>query len=166
MSATFETALKLVGDLRARGLTCATAESCTGGGIGAALTAVPGSSAVYKGGVVSYANEVKRDLLGVPGETLARVGAVSRETACAMAQGVRSLLKSDLAVSVTGIAGPDGGSPEKPVGLVWFAVASQAAVEAHVRRFAGDREAVRAQAVDFALSLLAGACEKERGAGE
>lgn len=115
---------KLVELLKAQGLTCATAESCTGGGVGSAITAVSGSSAVFAGGIISYANEVKRDVLGVKAETLATVGAVSGETAAQMAEGARRLLKTDLAVSLTGVAGPDGGSDEKPVGTVWFGLAT------------------------------------------
>lgn len=144
----------LVELLKARGMTCATAESCTGGGIGSAITAVPGSSAVYLGGVISYANAVKAGVLGVPEATLASVGAVSAETAAAMAAGVRALLKADLAVSVTGIAGPDGGTPEKPVGLVWFGLASAAGVRTEKALFAGNRAEVRAQAVLHALGML------------
>ena len=117
---------KLVALLQAQGLTCATAESCTGGGVGSAITAVPGSSAVFAGGVISYANSVRERVLGVAPETLATVGAVSAETAAQMAAGARRLLGTDLAVSVTGIAGPDGGSDAKPVGLVWFGLATAA----------------------------------------
>ena len=149
-----KTAEHLVDLLRARGLTCATAESCTGGGVGAAITAVPGSSEVFLGGVVSYANAVKRDVLGVSAETLATVGAVSSETAAQMADGARRLLKADLAVSVTGIAGPDGGSAAKPVGLVWFGLATPHGVRTEKAVFAGDRAAVRAQAVTHALGML------------
>ena len=145
---------KLVELLKAQGLTCATAESCTGGGVGAAITAVPGSSAVFLGGVISYANAVKKGVLGVSPETLATVGAVSSETAAQMADGVRRLLKADLAVSVTGIAGPDGGSAEKPVGLVWFGLATPGGVRTEKAVFAGDRAAVRAQAVTHALGML------------
>ena len=145
---------KLVELLRAQGLTCATAESCTGGGVGAAITAVPGSSAVFLGGVISYANAVKEGVLGVSPETLATVGAVSSETAAQMADGVRRLLKADLAVSVTGIAGPGGGSAEKPVGLVWFGLATKDGVRTERAIFTGDRAAVRAQAVTHALGML------------
>ena len=106
---------RLVALLNARGLVCATAESCTGGGVGSAITSVPGSSSVFAGGVISYANEVKRDVLGVPESVLAEKGAVSSECAAAMAVGVRRLLNVDVAVSLTGIAGPGGGSAEKPV---------------------------------------------------
>ena len=144
----------LVELLKARGLTCATAESCTGGGIGSAITAVPGASEVYLGGVVSYANAVKEGVLGVAAETLATVGAVSSETAAQMAEGVRRLTKADLAVSVTGVAGPGGGTPEKPVGLVWFGLASADGVRTEKALFAGGREAVRAQAVLHALGML------------
>ena len=145
---------RLVAKLKERGLTCVTAESCTGGGVGSAITAVPGSSAVFLGGVISYANEVKRDVLGVPQEILDTQGAVSPECAERMATGVRALLKADLAVSLTGIAGPDGGSAEKPVGLVWFGLATKDGVRTEKMVFSGDRASVRAQAVDHSLGLL------------
>lgn len=145
---------KLVELLKARGLTCATAESCTGGGVGSAITAVPGSSAVFAGGVISYSNKVKRDVLGVAADILQNVGAVSPETAAQMAEGARRLLKTDLAVSLTGIAGPDGGSEEKPVGLVWFGLATKDGVRTEKCIFRGDRAQVRAQAVTHALGML------------
>ena len=144
----------LVALLKANGLTCATAESCTGGGAGAAITAVPGSSAVFAGGVISYSNDVKMRVLGVRAETLATVGAVSSETAAQMAECARRLLKTDLAVSLTGIAGPDGGSAEKPVGLVWFGLATAAGTRTEKAIFAGDRAQVRAAAVTHALGML------------
>ena len=155
---------RLVAALKARGLTCATAESCTGGSVGGAITAVPGSSAVFLGGVISYANEVKRDVLGVPQEILDAHGAVSPECAERMAAGARNLLKSDLAVSLTGIAGPDGGSAEKPVGLVWFGLATKDGVRTEKKIFAGDRAAVRAQAVSHALELLLSAADATQSA--
>ena len=155
---------RLVAALKARGLTCATAESCTGGSVGGAITAVPGSSAVFLGGVISYANEVKRDVLGVPQEILDAHGAVSPECAERMAAGARNLLKSDLAVSLTGIAGPDGGSAEKPVGLVWFGLATKDGVRTEKKLFAGDRAAVRAQAVSHALELLLSAADATQSA--
>ena len=155
---------RLVAKLKERGLTCATAESCTGGSVGGAITAVPGSSAVFLGGVISYANEVKRDVLGVPQEILDTHGAVSPECAERMATGARNLLKTDLAVSLTGIAGPDGGSAEKPVGLVWFGLATKDGVRTEKRVFAGDRAAVRAQAVDHALGLLLTAADATQSA--
>ena len=149
------TAERLVGLLKARGLTCATAESCTGGGVGFAITSVAGASEVFAGGVISYSNEVKRGVLGVSDATLAAVGAVSGEVAAQMADGARRLLKTDLAVSLTGIAGPDGGTAEKPVGLVWFGLSTP--TDMHIERmvFTGDRAAVRAQAIDHALGMLA-----------
>ena len=145
---------KLVALLKAQGLTCATAESCTGGGVGSAITAVPGSSAVFAGGVISYSNEVKRDVLGVSADILQNVGAVSSETAAQMAEGARKLLKTDLAVSLTGIAGPDGGSEEKPVGLVWFGLATKDGVRTEKAIFRGHRAKVREQAIIHALGML------------
>lgn len=149
-----EIAARLVALCAANGLTCATAESCTGGGVGAAITAVSGASAVYLGGVVSYANEVKERVLGVPSAVLAEHGAVSAETALAMAAGARRLTGADLAVSVTGVAGPGGGTPEKPVGTVWFAVADAAGARSERALFAGDRDAIRRAAVAHALGML------------
>ena len=140
--------------LKSAGMTCATAESCTGGGIGAALTSVAGSSEVFLGGVISYANSVKENVLGVPAATLAERGAVSSETAAAMAAGARRLTGADLAVAVTGVAGPGGGSPEKPVGTVWFGLATAEGVRTEKKLFTGDRDAVRAQTVTHALGIL------------
>ena len=153
------TAEKLVKVLTEKRMTCATAESCTGGGVGYAITAVSGSSAVFWGGIISYDNSVKRDVLGVPEEVLATKGAVSSECAAAMAEGAKRLLKTDLAVSLTGIAGPGGGSAEKPVGLVWFGLASggsrsRATVITEKKVFPGDRETVRSSAIEHALQLL------------
>ena len=150
---------KLVKVLAEKNMTCATAESCTGGGVGYAITGVSGSSAVFWGGVISYDNSVKRDVLGVPEEVLVTKGAVSSECAAAMAEGARRLLKTDLAVSLTGIAGPGGGTAEKPVGLVWFGLASggsrsRATVITEKKVFLGDREAVRTAAIEHALQLL------------
>ena len=151
----------LVAELSGKGLTCATAESCTGGGVGSAITAVPGSSAVFYGGVISYDNSVKRDVLGVPAGVLETKGAVSAECAAAMASGARRLLKTDLAVSLTGVAGPSGGSTEKPVGLVWFGLASAGGVSTEKCIFAGGRAAVRAAAVEHAIEILLAAARKE-----
>ena len=145
---------ELVQVLTEKKLTCATAESCTGGGVGFAITGVSGSSAVFWGGVISYDNSVKHGVLGVPEEVLATKGAVSSECAAAMAEGVRRLLKTDLAVSLTGIAGPGGGSKEKPVGLVWFGLASATGVTTEKKIFSGGREAVRVAAIEHALRLL------------
>lgn len=109
--------------LKAKKLSLSTAESCTGGGISALVTSVPGSSEYFKGGIVAYANEVKEELLGVRPETLVAYGAVSRETVVEMAKGAMNRLKTDCAVATSGIAGPGGGTPEKPVGTVWIAAA-------------------------------------------
>lgn len=148
------TAERLVQALAGKKMTCATAESCTGGGVGHAITTVPGASAVFKGGVICYDNAVKRDLLGVPEDVLETKGAVSPTCAAAMAEGARRRLKADLAVSITGIAGPGGGSAEKPVGLVWFGLASKAGTVTEKKVFPGGRAAVRAAAVEHALGRL------------
>ena len=148
------TAEKLVKVLTEKKLTCATAESCTGGGVGYAITSVSGASAVFWGGVISYDNSVKHGTLGVPTEILETKGAVSSECASAMADGVRQRMGTDLAVSITGIAGPGGGSAEKPVGLVWFGVASKFGSKTQKMIFQGDRDAVRSSAIEHALQLL------------
>lgn len=145
--------------LRARGLTVATAESCTGGLVGAAITAAAGSSDYYLGGVVAYANAAKVRLLGVDPQDVTTFGAVSAEVARAMAEGARFRLGADVAVSVTGIAGPGGGSPGKPVGLVYIGVATAARVTATRLELAGERAAIRAAAVSAALEALADAAE-------
>ncbi len=136
-------------------LRLATAESCTGGLIAAALTAVPGSSAVVERGFVTYSNEAKAESLGVPADLIARYGAVSAEVARAMAQGALAHSHAEIAVSVTGIAGPGGGSAEKPVGLVHFACARRGGTVRHVERRFGDigREDVRTASVIQALDL-------------
>ena len=154
-----KTAEKLVKILTEKKLTCATAESCTGGGVGYAITSVSGASAVFWGGVISYDNSVKHGTLGVPTEILETKGAVSSECASAMADGVRQRMGTDLAVSITGIAGPGGGTTEKPVGLVWFGVASKADVRAEKMIFLGDRDTVRGSAIEHALCLLLAAAE-------
>lgn len=151
---TEELAREVVSALLDRGLTLATAESCTGGGIGHALTAVPGSSGAYLGGVISYTNGVKEKLLGVPHDMLETLGAVSPETAQAMAQGVRAAIGADLAVSVTGLAGPDGDGSGKPVGLVYIGCATAADTLVREFHFPGSRRQVREQAVCAALELL------------
>ena len=137
-----------------------TAESCTGGLIAGTLTAVPGSSENVAGGIVSYSNEVKHAVLGVPDDVLAEKGAVSEEAACAMAAGARERLGCDVAVSVTGIAGPGGAVPGKPVGTVWIGVASARGTRAALHVFPGGRDEVRARTVRCALEELA--CEIAR----
>jgi nicotinamide-nucleotide amidase len=149
-----DTAELVLSLLRERGLTLATAESCTGGLVGARLTDVPGSSDVYVGGVVAYADQMKRDQLGVPSEVLASHGAVSAETAAAMAEGARTRLGADVAVSVTGIAGPGGGSEEKPVGLVHLHAVGPAGELSRRFDFPGDRETIRRRATVGALHLV------------
>ena len=139
---------------RLEGKQLVTAESLTGGGIGAALTAVPGSSAVYKGGVVSYTNDVKMGVLGVPAEWIEKYGAVSPWVAMEMASGVRGLLHTDVAVSVTGLAGPGGDEYGHPVGTVYIAYEDRQRNGVHHYLFEGDRDAVRQQAVDAALKLI------------
>lgn len=136
------------------GRTLATAESLTGGGIGSALTSVSGASAVYVGGVVSYVNRVKRDLLGVPEELLNTLGPVSAPVAQAMAEGARKALGSDVAVSVTGLAGPDGDEFGHPVGTVFIGYADDKTAFAREYHFSGDRAQVREQTVCAALSLV------------
>lgn len=140
--------------LLAQNRAVATAESCTGGLLGAALTDMPGSSAWYLGGVVAYDNSLKIRLLGVSPEILASRGAVSAETARAMAQGIQTVSDADFTVSVTGIAGPGGGTPDKPVGLVYIAVAGPAGITVFEHRFAGTRAEIRAAATDAALRHL------------
>jgi nicotinamide-nucleotide amidase len=140
---------------RATGLHIATAESCTGGLIAATLTAIAGSSDVVDRGFVTYSNEAKTEMLGVPAELIAAVGAVSEPVARAMAAGALDRARVELAVSVTGIAGPGGGSAEKPVGLVWFGLARAGRETRTLRRvFPGDRTEVRRATVAQALELL------------
>jgi nicotinamide-nucleotide amidase len=139
---------------RTHGLTLATAESCTGGMVGTRLTSVPGASDVYVGGVVSYSDDAKRSQLGVPERTIALHGAVSPEVAAAMAAGARDRLGADVAVAVTGIAGPGGGTPEKPVGLVELHAAAPAAARRRQLNVPGDRETVRSRATTAALHLV------------
>jgi nicotinamide-nucleotide amidase len=143
---------------RARGLTVATAESCTGGLVAAALTEIAGSSDVVDRGFVTYSNAAKQDMLGVPVDILERHGAVSRETAEAMAKGALAHAPADLAVAITGIAGPGGGTTEKPVGLVHFAAAARDGRLIHRERRFGDvgRAEVRLRAVAEALAMLEG----------
>ena len=145
----------IVRALTARGLTLGTAESCTGGGIADQIVSVAGASGAFRGGIVAYANDVKTALLDVPERTLAEFGAVSEETATAMARGARRRLGVDAAIATTGVAGPEGGTPEKPVGLVWYAL-SFGGDEIETRRltFPGSRSDIRERATVAALGLL------------
>ena len=154
--AVLEQAARLLEHMRARGWRVATAESCTGGLIAAALTHVPGSSDVVDRGFVTYSNEAKTELLGVDAALIASHGAVSQPVAAAMAEGALARSHADVAVSVTGVAGPGGGSAEKPVGTVWFGLARPGQpVRTERQVFAGTRTAVRAATVVRAFGLLA-----------
>jgi nicotinamide-nucleotide amidase len=163
----------LLNQCRRAGLTLATAESCTGGLIAATLTAIPGCSDVVAGGFVTYSNALKSTALGVPAALIASEGAVSEPVALAMAQGVLARTEADLAVAVTGIAGPGGGGPTRPVGLVWLAAVRRGLPPvAHRHVFAGDRQQVRSSTVAAALTLLAycgggagGGCPPPEGPG-
>lgn len=137
-----------------QGRTLVSAESCTGGGIGAALTAVPGSSEVYKGGIISYTNWVKANVLHVPQALLDTVGAVSAPVAEAMAKGAREVLQADVAVSVTGLAGPGGDEYGNPVGTVFLGYSDEKETIFREFHFRGNREAVRSQALKEALKLV------------
>ena len=141
--------------LKERGLTISTAESCTGGLIAKSLTDVPGASSVFWGGVISYDNSVKENVLGVKRETLMTLGAVSYDTACQMAKGVKELLKTDIGISTTGIAGPGGGTPEKPVGTVYVGIAYGDTVEGFLLSIDSSlsRDEIRKRAVQELLEL-------------
>lgn len=141
----------------------ATAESLTGGGIGSAITSVSGASRVYAGGIISYTNEVKHGVLGVPMELLDTLGAVSGPVARAMAEGARALLKADVAVSVTGLAGPDGDEYGNPVGTVFIGYADGKSAFAREYHFEGSREQVREQTICAALELVLGQIESGKG---
>lgn len=146
------TASKVIAALQGR--TLCTAESLTGGGIGAVLTAVPGASAVFKGGIISYVDEVKSQVLGVPATDLEAFGAVSAPAAQAMALGARRVLKADVAVSVTGLAGPSGDEYGHDVGTVFIGYADKQTTLVKECHFTGDREAIRSQTIDAALALV------------
>src|SRR5580700_12227566 len=144
----------------------ATAESCTGGWVAKCLTDIPGSSQWFERGYVTYSNAAKQESIQVSAETLARFGAVSGPVAEQMATGALASSGADLSVAITGIAGPDGGSPDKPVGLVWLALAQRAAPPVVLQQqFAGDREAIRRAAVATALRLVIGAAGPKAAAG-
>jgi nicotinamide-nucleotide amidase len=140
--------------MTSRGCTLSTAESCTGGTIASRLTAFSGASAYFKGGIVAYSNEVKENILGVRSETLASYGAVSEETVHEMVEGVRQHLKTDYAIATTGIAGPTGGTPDKPVGTVWIAVAGPNGIETRLKKFGDDRLRTVDRTCNEAFSML------------
>jgi PncC family amidohydrolase len=139
--------------LRAKGKSIATAESCTGGKVGDMITSVPGSSEYYLGGVISYSNHAKVQLLGVDAAVLRSEGAVSEPVALSMAQGVRRRLGSDIGLSTTGIAGPGGGTPAKPVGLVFIAVSSETDSSCERHLFEGSRDEIKIQSSEAVLSM-------------
>lgn len=144
----------LVSKLRQRKLTVGFAESCTGGLLSAALASIPGVSDIYMGSIVSYSYSAKTDLLGVSWETLNSMGAVSSEVALQMARGASERLKANCTISITGIAGPTGGTAEKPVGTVWFGIKGPGFEQSETKVFAGDRVSIQNQSVEFALRLL------------
>jgi nicotinamide-nucleotide amidase len=149
--------------LECRHETLAVAESCTGGLVGATVTQVPGASEVFLGGIISYSNAVKEEIVGVSGDLLERHGAVSEQVARAMAAGVRERLRATWGVAITGIAGPGGGTEDKPVGLVHWAVAGPEGVAAEHRVFSGDRSTVRQRSAQSALDLLRRRLLEEKG---
>ncbi|MBN1849451.1 MAG: nicotinamide-nucleotide amidohydrolase family protein [Deltaproteobacteria bacterium] len=150
-----ETLESTVGEmLNHKGLTLAVAESCTGGLIGNRLTNIPGSSGYFLGGVIAYSNEVKKNLLGVSEKTLQQYGAVSDQTAREMAQGVQRQFQSRMALSVTGIAGPDGGSDEKPVGTVCVGMVTEDFIYARKYHFQGSREQIKVESSEMALDWV------------
>lgn len=144
----------LVNNLCQRDWRLVTAESCTGGGLAYTLTSIPGSSRWFERGFVTYSNKAKQEMLGVSSLTLANVGAVSEQVVLEMAEGALRYSDANLALAITGIAGPDGDSSEKPVGTVWFGVASAVGASAICRLFRGDRAAIRQQAVEYAIFML------------
>lgn len=152
-------AQKLISVMSAKNITISLAESCTGGLIAASVTDIPGASEIFLGSAVTYSNEAKRDLLGVEPRILSDFGAVSFQCAEKMAEGARHIFGSDISLSVTGIAGPEGGSAEKPVGTVWFGVSSDLGTSTFKEQFKGGRSQVRSEAVKIALLLLSEAAE-------
>jgi nicotinamide-nucleotide amidase len=151
--------------LSVRGWLLGCAESCTGGLLASVLTDAPGASAWFAGAVVAYANGVKRDVLGVPQAVLDTKGAVSRESVLAMARGARGVLRADVAVAISGIAGPSGGTPQKPVGTVWMAWEGPDFTEVKRFQFAGDRLAVKGLAVAEAMEGLLAQARQSAGPG-
>ncbi len=145
---------QIVSLLIEKNISIATSESCTGGSLGKIITNVPGASSIYGYGFITYANEAKENILGVPHHILQTVGAVSSETALLMAQGARNAAKSDIAVSTTGIAGPGDGTPEKPVGLVYIAIATENASTYKKLNLSGDRDQIRQKTCDEVFKLI------------
>ncbi|GIL16680.1 MAG: hypothetical protein BroJett040_04310 [Oligoflexia bacterium] len=154
---------QLIETIRSKKLTVGFGESCTGGLLSATLTKVAGVSDVFMGSVVSYSYPAKVDLLGVSQETLNTEGAVSEEVALQMARGVCERLKVDCSIAITGVAGPGGGSPDKPVGTVWFAAKGPGFEVSERKLFAGDREQIQKLSVEFAVELLLNALQQDQG---
>ena len=145
----------LIDEARSKSLRLVAAESCTGGLVAGAICAISGASDVFERGFVTYTNRAKSEMLGVPGDLIADNGAVSEPVARMMAEGALEASNGHVAVAITGIAGPDGGQPDKPVGTVWFAIAGkQLATQAVLHRFGGDRQAVRLQSLEQAMNLI------------
>jgi len=147
-------AYRLGEELKKRGWTISVAESCTAGGLASRITDVPGSSSYFLGGIIAYHNRVKERLLAVPASVISQFGAVSEEVARAMAAGCKAALESDIAVGITGIAGPGGGTPDKPVGLVYIALAGPDGIGCERFYFRGDRNSVRRSAINAALNVV------------
>ncbi|KXI28123.1 CinA family protein [Paraglaciecola hydrolytica] len=155
MTPDIELLAQLLGQkLVTRNWTISCAESCTGGGLGYAITSISGSSSWFKQGFITYSNEAKQQLLGVSVQTLANFGAVSEQTVAAMAQGAAKTAGAEVAISVSGIAGPDGGTPDKPVGTVWFGFFIDGQTHCVTQLFKGGRQQVRIKAIEFALSRV------------
>lgn len=142
-------------------LTLSTAESCTGGGVAAKIVSVPGSSAYFKGGIVAYSNEIKEKLLQVSPQTLKEYGAVSKETVTEMVRGAMNTMNSDCAIATSGIAGPDGGTAEKPVGTIWIAVANKDEIQTWMQSENHGRDKNMQNAIQKALSMLYNLCLNE-----
>ena len=154
MKTLYEQTQSIIEALAKQGETVTFAESCTGGQLAAAFTAVSGASAVFNGSVVSYANTIKERWLGVRASTLERYGAVSRECVAEMLTGITAIAEADYAVAISGIAGPTGGTPQKPVGTVYIGVRTPRGTAIYHHRFDGDRESVQRQSVEFAVVTL------------
>ncbi|WPC24688.1 CinA family protein [Brachyspira hyodysenteriae] len=150
----YDKAKEVVELLIQRGLKVTSAESCTGGLFAAHITSVSGSSECFEGSFVTYSNEIKHRMINVSNETLEKYGAVSEECVLEMAENSRKIMGSDISIAISGIAGPSGGSAEKPVGLVWICLAAYGYIKAYKNIFSGDRQEVREQSVMFSLNLI------------
>ncbi|AEM21722.1 competence-damaged protein CinA [Brachyspira intermedia PWS/A] len=150
----YDKAKEVVDLLIQRGLKVTSAESCTGGLFAAHITSVSGSSGCFEGSFVTYSNEIKHRMINVREETLEKYGAVSEECVLEMAENSRKIMKSDIAIAISGIAGPSGGTDDKPVGLVWICLAAEGYIKAYKNIFSGDRQEVREQSVMFSLNLI------------